>query len=329
MSRTQELASSILEEFKEDVLIGLGADQKWIPPKYFYDEKGSKLFEMITEQEEYYPTRTEASILEEVAPRLLDHIGGEVTLVELGSGSSAKTRILIEQLLKQQDPLHYIPIDISPTILELSAEKLGASYRGLEVHPISATYESGMKKARALVELNPDMPPRRLSLFLGSSIGNMRPHHAIAFLERLRETLGERDRILVGFDLKKDPQILRRAYDDDAGVTARFNLNLLERINRELEGDFDLEEFTHEARFNEHEGRVEMHIASNRDQKVLVRGLSRSFEFRSGETIHTESSYKYDETTINFFAAEARFRVQELFCDAKRWFALALLRPLP
>lgn len=321
--------SNLLEEFREDVLIGLSAERKWLPPKYFYDEKGSVLFESITEQPEYYPTRSEASILEEIAPRLREHIGGDVTLVELGSGSSAKTRILITHLLELQKQLHYIPIDISPTILAESAKKLHHAYPGLEVHPIAATYETGMKKARALVELQPEMPPRRLSLFLGSSIGNMRPHRAIAFLEKLRDTIGEPDRILVGFDLKKDPEILRRAYDDEAGATAAFNINILERINRDLGGDFDLGEFSHQARFNEHEGRIEMHLASARAQEVYIGSLSRAFEFRQGETIHTESSYKYDETTISFYAAESRFRVQELFCDPKLWFALALLRPLP
>jgi L-histidine N-alpha-methyltransferase len=325
------LQTSLSEEqrqFARDVELGLSGTSKFLHPKYFYDALGSRLFELITQQPEYYPTRVEASILRECAPKIASLMGDEVSLVELGSGSSVKTTILLDSLLEESDRTHYVPIDISPSILRETADRLDARYPDLGVTPIASQYESGLEKASALVSEDASVPDRMLVLFLGSSIGNMEPEEALDFLTRIRESLAHEDALLIGLDLVKDRDVLEAAYNDAAGVTARFNLNILGRINRELEASFDLDRFSHRAFFNETESRIEMHLLSETDQRVRVGALGQSFDFAREETIHTESSHKYTRAWIEEWAARTGFRVQELFTDERSWFALALFTPV-
>ncbi|HXV62941.1 MAG TPA: L-histidine N(alpha)-methyltransferase [Vicinamibacteria bacterium] len=321
-------AEQLLEgEFAQDVAIGLGTDPKYLLAKYFYDDRGSRLFERVTELPEYYPTRTEAAILRENAPRIGRLMGRNLSLVELGSGSSTKTRILLESLLRNRDELTYLPIDISPGILGQTASKLGEAYPELEVTPIASQYESGLQRASDLVGKDAETPDRMLVLFLGSSIGNLEPPADARFLSRVRNRLDEGDAFLVGFDLVKDVSILNAAYNDAEGVTAEFNLNILRRINRELGGDFDLGRFSHRAFFNAEASRIEMHLVSSREHEVNIAALGRQYRFRTAETIHTESSYKYTRERIASLARISGFEVAELFTDERSWFALALLTP--
>lgn len=315
------------QAFAQDVATGLGHSPKTLMAKYFYDATGSELFEAITAQPEYYPTRTEAGLLRACAPALGQLMGKDVSLVELGSGSSAKTAIVLESLLESSDELHYLPIDISKTMLTETADRLDARYPELDVTPIASAYETGLKRASTLVAEDEQVPDRMLVLFLGSSIGNMEQDEALRFLRGLREHLEPKDAFLIGFDLQKDPAILHAAYNDAAGVTARFNLNVLARINRELGGEFDLGQFEHYAFYNGDEGRVEMHLRSRVGQEVAVAACNRSFAFEAGETIHTENSRKYTRDSIAEIADATGFRVQETFTDANDWFALSLFTP--
>ena len=311
-------------EFARDVLKGLSGQQKLLNPKYFYDTIGSALFEEITRQPEYYLTRIETAILHSFADRIVDVLENEVTIVELGSGNSVKTTILLESLLESKDALHYLPIDISPTTLQKTTKQLNRRFPGLEVTPIASQYETGLYRASVIITDTAHVPEHKLVLFLGSSIGNLEPQAAITFLNKVRTTLDPRDALLIGFDLVKDVSVLHAAYDDAAGVTARFNLNLLTRINRELDGEFHLDRFSHLSRFNESKERVEMHLESRERQSVFIHHLDQNFIFKKGETIHTENSYKYTPESIIGYAQASGFRVKEIFTDAQEWFALAL-----
>lgn len=313
--------------FTQDVLEGLGKTPKSLKPKYFYDATGSELFEEITQQPEYYPTRTEAALLRKSAPMLRELMGDNVSLVELGSGSSAKTAILLESFLEISDDLHYLPIDISTSMLRETADRLDAAYPELGVTPIASHYEAGLQRASTLVSEDDQVPDRMLVLFLGSSIGNMEPEEALQFLQGLHEHLESKDAFLIGFDLQKDPAILNAAYNDRAGVTARFNLNILTRINRELGGEFYLARFSHDAFYNGKYGRVEMHLRSSEAHDVAVASCDAVFSFDAGESIQTENSYKYTRASIETLAAGADFDVVETFTDDEDWFALALFAP--
>lgn len=315
------------DAFAQDVAEGLQNTPKSLEPKYFYDAIGSELFEKITEQPEYYPTRTEAALLRQCAPALGRLMGDDVSLVELGSGSSAKTAILLESFLESSDELHYLPIDISKTMLTETADRLDARYPELGVTPIASQYETGLKRASTLVAEDDQVPDRMLVLFLGSSIGNMRPVEALQFLQGLREHLEPKDAFLIGFDLQKDIATLNAAYNDRAGVTAQFNLNILTRINNELGGEFELDRFSHHAFYNEQLSRMEMHLRANEAHEVAVAACDRVFPFESGETIHTECSHKYTRDSIANIADQTGFNVREVFTDAKDWFALALFTP--
>ncbi|MFQ5792056.1 MAG: L-histidine N(alpha)-methyltransferase [Acidobacteriota bacterium] len=315
------------EQFARDVRRGLRSEPKFLLAKYFYDERGSELFEEITRQPEYYPTPTEAEILRRHASDIRAAMGGNINLVELGSGSSLKTRILLKTILEDQNQLVYLPIDISPTILEQTVRVLDLQFPALEVTAIASEYEAGLRRASVLLAEGDELPSRKLVLFLGSSIGNLEPPQAQAFLRRIRQRLEARDGLLVGFDLQKDEKVLNAAYNDRAGVTARFNLNLLARINRELGGEFDLNRFCHRAFYRQDEGRVEMHLVSRSEQRVSLRQLKETFSFDRGETIHTESSYKYTPETIQSHARAGGFRLKEVFTDDNQWFSLALFVP--
>ena len=279
-------------EFARDVLAGLSARPKRIPPKYFYDETGSQLFEEITRLPEYYPTRTELSILQDNASAIAGYIPDHAALVEFGSGSTRKARILLDAAEKISA---YLPVDISVEMLLQEAAELRRDFPWLTVLPVEADFTKPFRLPRAVA----GQP--HVGFFPGSTLGNFEPHDGASFLRHAGKMLGRDAILIIGLDLVKDAAVLNAAYDDAAGVTAKFNLNLLTRINRELDGNFDLAAFSHQAFYNVERRRVEMHLASCKRQKVRVAG--RSFEFRAGETIHTENSYKY---TVESFAAMAR-----------------------
>jgi dimethylhistidine N-methyltransferase len=307
------------ESFLDAVRDGLARRAKQLPCRFFYDSTGSRLFEAICTLPEYYPTRTEESILREHAEDIVAAVGQDVALSEFGSGSSAKTRILIEALLAHQERLVYVPIDISVEFLKERAHALLRQYQRLWLTAIGAEYDAAI----------PHLPRHhgpRLILFLGSNIGNMEDREVRAFLGRVAAEMQARDRLLVGFDRLKDPRVIESAYNDPAGVTAAFNKNLLARINRELMGEFDLAEFDHAAPFVAEKGRVEMRLVSCRAQRVRVGALDAVFGFSQGESIHTENSHKYALASFEQLCHAAGLGVAELWTDRREWFALALLR---
>ncbi len=307
------------EDFLEAVAEGLGGAIKRIPPMYFYDELGSELFEQITETPEYYPTRTEAAILRKNADEIVRTVARELGLVEFGSGSSTKTRLLLDRLTERQGRLDYSPIDISPTIVVEHGEKLLADYPLLRINALICDYVQALEMLR-----EPQEEPR-LFIFLGSSVCNYAPEDANDLLRRIGEAMGRADRLLLGMDLRKERSILEPAYNDAAGVTAAFNLNLLTHINRELGGRFDPALFRHRAFFNEREGRIEMHLESLNSQLVPIESLGRSFTFLAGETIHTENSYKHELDSLDGLYARAGLRRVGRWMDQNRWFTMDLL----
>jgi L-histidine N-alpha-methyltransferase len=307
--------------FAADVALGLTSRPKQLFPKYFYDELGSHLFEAICLLPEYYLTRAEDEILSRHADEIASAFKDEpVTLVEFGSGSSTKTRHLIDALLRRQSELLYLPVDISPSALETAATTLLETYPRLRVEAYAGDYDA------ALARLKRDQPSRgrTLALFLGSNIGNFDTAGAEKFMREVRSVLRAGDALLVGADLKKDAQTLEAAYDDALGVTAAFNLNQLARINRELGADFDLRSFRHVAIYNERAGRVEMHLESRRAQTVNVAAASLEVRFAAGERIHTENSHKYAPAELDALAARAGFARGGAWLDAAGRFSNSL-----
>jgi L-histidine Nalpha-methyltransferase len=280
------------DSFAADVIAGLSAKPKRLPPKYFYDLAGSALFERITQLPEYYPTRCELAILQSNAPAIASLFPPGCALIEFGSGSSRKARILLGAAATVEA---YMPVDISGDFLQQDATQLRRDFPHLAVHPLVADFTQQFDIPPALAALP------RVGFFPGSTIGNFEPHEAAKFLRHAGDMLGAGAVLLIGVDLVKDPKTLCPAYNDADGVTAKFNLNVLARINRELGADFDLATFEHHAFYNTELGRIEMHLASTKRQKVRVNGTT--INFRAGETIHTENSYKY---TIDSFQALAR-----------------------
>lgn len=309
-------------DFACEVREGLTNLPKRLPCRFLYDSQGSELFERICELPEYYVTRTEKEILEEHAEELASLFPEDTTMVELGSGSSAKTRVLIEAFLRSNGRLQYVPMDISRTILVESSEALLKSYRGLEIIAIAAEYNAGLR------QLGAHAPERKLVLWLGSTLGNFERAEAARFVEKIRRTLNPRDRLLVGIDLRKEKDVLEKAYDDSQGVTAKFNLNLLARINRELDGHFRLARFRHHARYDETAGRVESSLVSVCEQRVRIDELDREVEFAKGERIHTENSYKYSLEEIDTLAYRAGLRTEHRWFDDGERFSLNLFAPL-
>jgi dimethylhistidine N-methyltransferase len=301
--------------FCDDVLAGLQAEQKRIPPKYFYDETGSQLFQRITALPEYYLTRTETGILERHAGDIAKLIPANAAMVEFGAGSSAKTRIL---LAAAPHVSTYVPVDISSAYLAAETAQLQADMPNLKVLPVAADFTRPFPLPEEL-----GAGPR-VGFFPGSTIGNFEPHEANALLRNAATLLGPGALFIVGVDLVKDADVLTAAYNDDAGVTASFNLNLLVRINRELGGAFDLGTFRHRAWYNAQQHRVEMHLVSLAKQKV--RACNRSFEFWRGETIHTENSYKYTVDSFRSRAAGAGWTHAATFVDEKNYFSVHALR---
>lgn len=304
-------------EFVASVLDGLGQTPKRLECKYLYDAEGSRLFDRICELEEYYPTRIETGILRDGAARLADLVPSGAALVELGSGSSIKTRILLDAL---PSLAAYVPIDISAEHLQTAAARLGRDYPDLTVHPVVGDFTGAIPLPAPLRE------QAKLLFFPGSTIGNFTVTEARALLSRLRRIPAVAG-LVIGVDLRKDLGRLIRAYDDVEGVTAAFNKNLLVRINRELGGDFDLDGFSHEARWNEAQGRVEMHLVSLRPQRVRIAG--RSFGFAGGETIHTENSHKFTRDGFRELAASAGWATREVRSDPEDLFSVHFLVPLP
>jgi dimethylhistidine N-methyltransferase len=303
----------------EDVRKGLSAQPKRFLPKYFYDELGSQLFEAICLLPEYYLTRAENDILQRYSDEIVAAISGQKTLVEMGSGSASKTRLIIEALLRRQSELLFMPVDISATALESSSRILLQSYPRLTIEAYAADYFAG------LAELGKRPRTRTLALFLGSNISNFDPDEALRFLRAMRSVLQKGDALLLGADLKKDPAILDAAYNDALGVTSAFNLNVLARINRELGGTFDLRAFKHRAFYNQSEGRVEIYIESLADQRVRIEKLDLEIEFAAGELIHTENSYKYDKANIAHLAVATGFELSRTWLDSEERFSSNLL----
>ncbi len=301
-----------------DVLQGLTRAPKALPPTLFYDATGSALFEQITTLPEYYLTRTETGILEANADEIVCRAGNGITLVELGAGTAAKTRIIIRALLRHQRRAVFYPVDVSPDPLRMAAEELPREFPALAVHPLVADYTA----SRWLDQV----PGRKLVLYIGSSIGNFEPFQATALLARLRRSLAAGDALLLGADMAKDPAVLVPAYDDPQGVTAQFNLNMLARINRELGGHFDLNSFRHVALWNPRCSRMEMYLESLREQTVAIDLLRLQVRFARGERIHTENSYKFTAAMIEAMLADSGFRPEATWTDPRAWFTVHLAR---
>ncbi|GAX62400.1 hypothetical protein SCALIN_C31_0035 [Candidatus Scalindua japonica] len=312
---------NFINNFSRDVKSGLTSESKHLPFVYFYDHAGSQLFEKICGLPEYYLTRTETDILEANADDIVSLFTGETVLVELGSGSSTKTRILIEAFLERQRLAHYTPIDVSHKILEESAYSLLEAYPDLVINAIAARYNEGIDHLNILKE------QQNLITWLGSSIGNFNRSEVTDFLRHLQKIMLPNDRFLVGIDLKKEKTILENAYNDTQGVTAEFNLNLLTHVNRELGGNFDVDKFFHKAIYNEEIGRIEMYLISHIDQKVFISELDLEVSFMADETIHTEHSFKYSPDDINALAEETGLYVEQQWFDTEQLFSLNLFAP--
>lgn len=296
--------------FARDVIDGLTRQPKQLPPKYFYDEAGSELFEQITVQPEYYPTRTELGILHDRGADIAAIIPNGAALVEFGAGATTKVRLLLDRCAFDA----YVPVDISGAFLNGQANALRKDFPQLAVHPVVADFTTPF----ALPDAVKAMP--KVGFFPGSTLGNFEPHEACAFLRSARTILGDGATMIIGVDLEKDEQLLRDAYNDAAGVTGKFNKNVLVRINRELGGNFDLSGFAHRAIYNRERHRIEMHLVSLKAQTVRI--LGRSISFRAGETIHTESSYKYSVERFHALARGAGWAPRASWIDDSSMFSV-------
>lgn len=301
-------------DFYAEVIHGLSRRPRSIGPKFFYDEYGSRLFDAITRTREYYPTRTELALLEQYKFDIARYIGSDCVLIEPGSGNSRKVRILLDSL----KPQAYVPIDISKDYLRSTSQRIAVEYPWLEVHAVCADYTAAFSFPHCQTE------GARVAFFPGSTIGNFEPQQAVSFLCTIADKVRPDGGLLIGVDLKKHPQRLSTAYNDAQGITAAFNLNLLTRINRELQGDFDLDKFHHHAFYNANLGRIEMHIVS--DEAQLVHVADKSFWFEKSETIHTENSYKYSIDEFKMLAAQAGFRSEAVWMDAEELFSIHYFR---
>lgn len=307
----------VADDVRAEVIEGLARPRKTLPCKLFYDGRGSQLFDQICELREYYPTRTELQVMREHASDMAAAIGPDVRLVEYGSGSSLKTRVLLDHL---QDLASYVPIDISRTHLMQAATALASRYPHFAVQPVCADYT----RPFSLPSCDDVSPAGTVAYFPGSTIGNFEPDQAATFLSNMRATCGPGSRLLIGVDLKKDPSVLHAAYNDADGVTAAFNLNILHRINREIGSDFDPDAFAHYAFYQPAAGRMEMHLVSGRRQTVRLGG-SETARFAEGESIHTESCYKYTTESFATLVARAGYRQTAAWTDSRGWFSVQLL----
>jgi dimethylhistidine N-methyltransferase len=313
-------SQALTDSFAEDVDKGLSASPKYLPCVYFYDYHGSLLFEEICRLPEYYLTRAEAEILRTFAHEIISYMHPESSLVELGSGSCTKTQYIIDEMLKERDGIIYSPIDVSREMLKQSARSLLERYDNLKIISVAAEYEEGLSH----IDTHTDEP--KFILWLGSSIGNFEFSKAMNFLKGILRSLRPEDLILIGFDLEKDKGILEGAYNDSQGVTARFNMNLLARINRDLRAEFDLDRFNHHAIYNEAEHRIEMYLVSTCKQEVPIADLNRSYSFDKDEKIHTENSHKYSPEAIAALATEVGLSTVGQWSDSMEYFNLTLFR---
>jgi len=300
-------------DFHADVIKGLSNQPRMIPPKYFYDKRGSELFDAICEQQEYYPTRTEISLLQYYAREIAERIGPDCILVELGSGASEKARLLFDAL----KPTGYMGIDISKEFLLDATKKLSRDYPWLEVHAVCADFSQVLEIPKHYQE------QQHIAFYPGSSIGNFDPDEAVIFMEQIAEMVGPEGKLLIGVDLKKDEDILNAAYNDAAGITAEFNLNLLDRLRNELGAEFEDGAFMHEAFYNGSDGRIEMHLVSTKNTALTIDG--KTFRFHLGDSIHTENTYKYSLDEFEALARRAGFDVEQVWTDRKDLFSVQLL----
>lgn len=312
---------------------GLTSRPKMLPPWLLYDSAGSRLFEDITELPEYYLTRTERGIFAEHASEIIHSAAGgyRLEIMELGAGSAAKTGLLLEATVRQQGHTRYRAIDVSPTALKEARARLEAEIEGVEVQEVVADYTVSLKEADAPLlaqEFDGEEAQRRLLLWIGSSIGNFDPDEAAALLAHAREQMEPGDGLLLGIDMVKDLETLVAAYNDSAGITAQFNKNGLVRINRELRGDFDISKFRHEAIWNPVQSRIEMHLRSVCEHEVSIAELGLRIQFKRGETIHTENSYKFTRAGILSLLDEAGFSAQKCWNDRRQWFSVQLARAI-
>ena len=305
--------------FAEEIALSLKHQPRAISPKYFYDNLGSELFDRICNLPEYYPYNCESSILKKIAKNLRPYLTSNVRLVELGSGSSTKTRLLIDALLKNQEHVEYFPIYISDVLIE-SAKKLCDDYKTLRVTGIIDTYENGLD----FIEHYDDKP--NLITFLGSSFGNFNEEDGNNFLKKIHDLMKPTDYFLIGLDMKKDNDILFRAYNDTKGLTAKFNLNVLERINKELGADFKISKFAHRAYYNESKGRIEMYLRALSDHTVTIPKADISIQLSENELIHTENSHKFTISQINSMFEEVGLDIVQIWFDTNKYFGLILTK---
>lgn len=291
---------------------------------------GSKLFEEICMQPEYYLNRIESQILKNSVDEILKIIGGqEISVIELGNGNSLKTRILLEPFLAKLKRVSYFPIDVSLKMLKKSIRDLFREYVNLQIYGVCSDYVSGLVKINEFIKLKKKIPNKKFIIFLGSSIGNFDPKDAMGFLHSIARYVRKEDLLLIGIDLEKDKLILDRAYNDKNGITAKFNFNVLARINRELDGEFNISKFEHKSFYNIRKHRIEMHLESKLDQQVRIGAIGKIFYFKKGETIHTENSYKYSLNRFNSLVKKAGLQVIRNFTDPNKQFTLILLKKVP
>ena len=305
--------------FAEEIALSLKHEPRAISPKYFYDNPGSKLFDRICKLPEYYPYNCESSILKKIAKNLTSHFTNDVRLVELGSGSSTKTRLLINALLQSQENVEYFPIDISDILIH-GAKELCSNYKNLKITGIIDTYENGLD----FIEHYDDKP--NLITFLGSSFGNFYEEDGNNFLKKIHDLMKSTDYFLIGLDMKKDNDILFRAYNDTKGLTAKFNLNVLERINKELDADFKISKFAHKAYYNETKGRIEMYLRSLSAQTVNIPKAGISIQLSENELIHTENSHKFTMSQIDSMFEDVGLGIVQIWFDTKKYFGLILAK---
>ena len=311
-------ATKIEKTFSEEISSSLNRSSKFVNPKFFYDKKGSKLFEKICSLPEYYPTRTEISILENLKKNLPPFIKDKFRIVELGSGSSVKIRPILDIFVKLQENLEYFPIDISEILTE-SSEELLRDYSNLQITGIIDTYDGGLQFLKDYDDT------KNLILFLGSSFGNFSPDDGFEFLKKIYSTMKPNDLFLIGLDMVKDKSILESAYDDSQGITAEFNLNVLSRINDELDGDFNLKNFKHSITYNEKYNRIEMYLKSLVNQSVILSKPNLVLTLEKDELIHTEYSHKYQIPQIADLFTQTGFEIKQMWFDEKKYFSLTLL----
>ncbi len=301
------------QEFLGDALAGMRQSQKTVPAKYFYDQRGCDLFDQICELEEYYPTRTELSVIRQNAADIAGCIGPDAMLIEYGSGSSVKTRLVLDAL---ENPAAYAPVEIARDHLMQTAESLDAAYPEVEILPVCADFTGYFELPEARCS-----PARKIAYFPGSTIGNLETEEACTLLKNMAFVAGDDGGLVLGFDLQKDTSVIESAYNDTAGVTAAFNLNLLHRMNAELDADFDIAKFDHKAFYNKEMHRIEMHVVSLENQQFSIGG--ETFRMARGETILTEYSHKYSLEGMTSMAADCGMKLEKSWTDPQHYFAVA------